>query len=157
MKKIALSGKYGKGKFALVDDEDFERVSQYSWSLSSNGYANRRQWVIPGKVKRTIYLHWEVLSRTPLPGIFTDHVNRKKLDNRRENIRFCLPVQNIINASKRKDNTSGVRGVDRNRGLWRASIMVKRKNLSLGRFENKNDAIQARKKGELKYFGELCV
>lgn len=53
-----------------------------------------------------------------------------------------------------KNNKSGVKGVywDKSRGKWSASITFKRKNIHLGRFDNKQDAIEARKRAEEKYF-----
>jgi hypothetical protein len=51
MKQIPLSN----GKFALVDDEDFEYLNQWKWSYSGHGYAHRLQ---SGK---TVYMHREIL------------------------------------------------------------------------------------------------
>ncbi|HJB28112.1 MAG TPA: AP2 domain-containing protein [Candidatus Blautia faecavium] len=53
------------------------------------------------------------------------------------------------------NNTSGVRGVSyrKNRGKWRAYIKIKRKNIHLGNFDTKEDAIAARKAAEEKWFG----
>ena len=37
MKKVKLT----RGKYALVDDEDFEYLNQFKWFIQSNGYAGR--------------------------------------------------------------------------------------------------------------------
>jgi len=62
---------------------------------------------------------------------------------------------NVI-ASKKifKNNTSGVRGVALNKrtGKWIAKIGFRGKSIHLGTFEDKSDAIQARKEAEEKYF-----
>ncbi len=54
-----------------------------------------------------------------------------------------------------RNNTSGVKGVSyrKDRGKWRAYIKIKRKNISLGNFNTKKDAIAARKAAEEKWFG----
>lgn len=53
-----------------------------------------------------------------------------------------------------KSNTSGIKGVYwiKSRMKWRASIGFKNKNIFLGEFQNKQDAINARKEAEEKYF-----
>lgn len=53
-------------------------------------------------------------------------------------------------------NTSGVTGVswEKGRGRWSANIRVKGKNIYLGRFIEKDSAVQARKDAEIKYDGE---
>ncbi len=38
MKQIPLGGKNGEGKFALVDDEDFDELNKYRWRIH-DGYA----------------------------------------------------------------------------------------------------------------------
>jgi hypothetical protein len=55
-------------------------------------------------------------------------------------------------------NTSGYKGVawrERDR-VWRANITVDSKQIHLGHFKNKEDAIKARKEAEEKYFGEFA-
>ena len=44
--------------------------------------------------------------------------------------------------------------MDKNRNKWIAQITVNYKNIHLGRYENIEDAIKARKEAEVKYFGE---
>ena len=53
-----------------------------------------------------------------------------------------------------KSNTSGTKGVYwiKNRMKWRASICFKNKTIFLGEFKDKQDAIDARKEAEEKYF-----
>jgi len=61
---------------------------------------------------------------------------------------------NIISSTKPfKNNTSGVRGVHSIKGgKWGARIGFRGEKIHLGTFENKSDAIQARKAAEEKYF-----
>ena len=85
-----------------------------------------------------------------------DHINHNTLDNRKQNLRIVTRVQNQMNMSKRKDNTSGFTGVHFNKrsDKWMATIQVNYKSINLGTFKNKEDAIEARKKAEEKYFGK---
>lgn len=73
-------------KVALIDEEDAERVSQFSWCAIRNQgsfYALRHKW-IDGK-KRHIYLHRFILGNVP-KGHVVRHLNRNRLDNRRANL-----------------------------------------------------------------------
>lgn len=64
------------------------------------------------------------------------------------------------NIKKPTHNTSGYRGVSllkakpgkRKKDAWRAYIVVRKKQIHLGTYENKQDAIEARKLAEEKYF-----
>ena len=76
--------KLTQGKTALVDKDDFKRLSQYKWHYNSRGYATRQEYLgkVNGKYKqKTICMHREV-NNTPV-GKDTDHINGNKLDNRR--------------------------------------------------------------------------
>lgn len=76
-----------------------------------------------------------------------------------ENCRFITHKENSRNRGRRRTNQSGCTGVQfrKNRsgngGKWRACIMVDGKNISLGHFDTIEEAISARKAGELMYWG----
>lgn len=55
-----------------------------------------------------------------------------------------------------KNNSTGVRGVtfDRKRNKWVAQITFQRKNYNLGRYDDKEDAVNARLEGEERFFGK---
>jgi hypothetical protein len=134
MKKIELS----KGEYALVDDEDYEYLIQGTWHLSTKGYAIGRY-----KNKR-VTMH-RLVNQTP-PELQTDHINRNKLDNRRINLRSVTASQNQHNTKIQSNNNSGYPGVSWKKycSKWRAQIMVNRKNIQIGYFDNLHDAIKAR-------------
>lgn len=90
-----------KGAVAIVDEEDYELVSQYKWHLNSMGYAVWRGKV-DGK-KKTIRMH-RLINNTP-DGKYTDHINRNRLDNRRSNLRTVTQKENMQNK-------------ERGRGYW---------------------------------------
>jgi hypothetical protein len=150
MKQIELT----QGKVALVDDEDYEWLSQWKWSYS-HGYALRNR---PGRGQKHahIYMHREILK--PPDNMESDHINGNRLDNQKENLRICNSTQNKGNACIRSDNTSGHKGVfwNKYRQKWQAQIEKKGKNNNLGLFINMEDAIKAYEKAAAEYFGEFA-
>lgn len=84
-----------------------------------------------------------------------DHINRNRSDNRISNLREATNKQNGQNKSKRSDNTSGHPGVYwlKQSSKWRACIMHNYKLTHLGYFADREEAIAARKAGELRYWG----
>lgn len=151
MKTLILRRYKGRSPISvLIDDEDYENVRQYPWSKNYLGY-------IAGKVNgKDVYLHRFIMGYPE--GKVVDHINGDKLDNRKQNLRICTIRQNIMNAKVSKNNTSGYTGVSlrSDRELYRANIMVNRKQIYLGSFEKIEDAILARKQAEEKYFGEFA-
>ena len=89
-----------------------------------------------------------VYGRWPQPEI--DHINRQRDDNRLENLREADDEIQSRNTAKNKDNRSGEKGIDFHRGKWRATIYAG-KQIRLGRFSTKEEAIYARKKAEERY------
>lgn len=63
--------------------------------------------------------------------------------------------KNAINKGRQSNNTSGHVGVswDKSRNKWESHIKLNNNKKHLGRFDNIDDAIEARLKAELKYFG----
>ena len=129
--------------YALVDDEDYERLKGFTWWLTSHGYVSRRYQIGSGHKTRkfvTVYLHREV---TGYPeNLYVDHKNRNKLDNRKSNLRPATNSQNQANRKSMSTNTSGFRGVylDKTRKKWVAEIIIEGKKHHLGRYETKEEA-----------------
>jgi len=132
MKKIKLT----QGKYALVDDVDYEYLNQWKWHAAKKS---------PVKV----YMH-RLINKTK-NGQYTDHINRDTLDNRKNNLRTVTNQQNAFNCNLSKNNKSGYNGVHWHKNRWVAKIKVNYKNIGLGRFTNKEDAINARREGERIY------
>jgi len=81
----------------IVNAEDFECVARYAWELR-NGYAMRKA---RDKGKRhSLSMHRMIAGAEP--GQLVDHINRNKLDNRRENLRIVTPSQNNANQAGRR-------------------------------------------------------
>lgn len=147
MKKIPL----GNDRFAIVDDEDYDFLTQWQWNALPSGntfYAQRKSR------KKTVYMHRLILGITD-PKIKCDHINRNGLDNTQANLREATHTQNCIN-SIRKPPASGIRGVfwSTHNERWVAHITVNKK-LRTRYFINKEDAIKCRKEMEVEFFGEF--
>ena len=146
-------GKTNDGQEFIFDKEDYEKISKYTWYKNKNGYVLSNSYV-DGK-RKTVHMHRLVMD---VDNEFViDHINRNPSDNRKQNLRACTQNKNCINKSTRKNNKSGVVGVyyERSSGKWYAQISIEGKHMTLGAFDNKNDAINARRSAEEKYFGDF--
>ena len=74
--------------------------------------------------------------------IEVDHKDNNKLNNRIENLRAATSSQNSFNKPKRATNTSGVKGVNWDKGSnqWIARCEVGKKRYFLGRFNDIKEA-----------------
>lgn len=155
MKKIQLT----KGEWTIVDDEDFELVSQYKWCASPNHkgkttYARTGIWNPETKKVKTISLH-RLLMGFPVV-LEVDHINGKGLDNRRSNLRVVNRTQQSQNRPLRSDNKSGYKGVYwlKPNNKWRALIKYNGKRISLGLFDDIKKAAKAYEIASSLYFGK---
>lgn len=149
MKTIQLT----KGAVALVDDEDYEKLNKFKWYLNSEGYAVRD--VFSKGIRKNTRMHRVVAN--PPDGMDTDHVNRNRLDNRKENLRVCTRSENLRNSSLRSDNATGYKGVAFHKfsSLYHATINVDKKQKSLGYFKTPKEAAKAYNDAALILFGEF--
>lgn len=136
----------------ICDESDWHAMLKYTWFKDAYGYPCTNA---SNGNSRTIKFHLMLLGTKE--GLVVDHINRNKLDNRRENLRFVTQHVNSINKGMNKNNTSGYTGVKFIKGTkqWSASIMFNYKYIYLGRYATKEEAIEARKRGEEKYFQPL--
>ena len=103
--------------------------------------------------EKIISMHRFIMN--PMEDMVVDHINGDKLDNRLENLRICKHRENDWNKGIISTNTSGVTGVVLTPwNTWCARIEVNKKRIYLGTFKTFEEAVQARKEAEIKYFGE---
>ncbi len=152
MKEIKLT----QGKVALVDDEDFDWVSQKPWQAQVNHcgifYAS--------SAYRSEKMHRVVMGLQKGDKRQVDHINHDGLDNRRCNLRIVTNSQNCMNG-KHKGGTSKYKGVTYHAksGKWYAQIFlsdIKHRHIRLGSHETEIDAAIAYNNGAIKYFGEFA-
>ena len=139
-----------KGIEFIVDAEDAERIKNFSWYISHQGYA------ISDTPKRATLLHRVIMGAEK--GYVVDHINHEILDNRKCNLRVVTQVENNMNKRLDRRNTSTVKGVSwfQANQRWSAYITVKRKKVHLGYFDTLEEAKNERLKAEEKYFGEYA-
>ena len=135
MKEIKLT----QGFVAIVDDEDYERLSKYKWCCHY-GYAIRG--VAAGVRRRTtVQMHVEIMGK--IDGLELDHINGSPLNNRKKNLRHVTRSQNMQNQKAvRKNSLSKYKGVQRrrDRGTWMAIIVFKGRHYMLGCYKSERDA-----------------
>jgi hypothetical protein len=157
MKKIELS----QGKFAMVDDEDFEFLSQWKWSAvkkdDNKFYAVRGVWVTEKKNNIIVYMH-RVLLGIPTLNIEGDHADGDTLNNQKYNLRISTSSQNKANRYSHRNASSKYLGVSwsNTRKKWAVQICKDRKTKFLGYFDNEVDAALAYNKKASEVHGEFA-
>ena len=111
--------KLTKGRFALVDPQDHEKLNKYPWYYGFRGYAMRSK-IMPNGKRKTVSMHREILSAADHEEV--DHINGDRLDNRRSNLRVLGRSANLHNRGAY--GPSGLKGVswDKRKKRWRAEI-----------------------------------
>jgi len=142
-KEIRLGGKYGEGRVAIVDDDDYERVSKYNWWCNNEGYAVAKRR-INGRFKQ-IKMHRFILCEPE--GKIVDHANRDRLDNRKVNLRITDKSGNAWNKKKVHQSPYKYKGIGiEKRGptpRYKARVAVYNERISLGAYSTEIEAAKA--------------
>lgn len=96
---------------ALIDKEDYELLSQYTWFLSNGGYA------IASKDNKSVYMHRLVMN-TP-NDLQAHHINHDRLDNRKKNLDNLTRSENL-KLRRELPNKHGYKGLqfDNKHNRW---------------------------------------
>ena len=155
MKRVPLT----QGIFALVDDEDYERViSAGPWRahhVSDNDmwYAMRNVRKSDSMKKDTQRLHRFILRE---PDCEIDHRDGNGLNNQRSNLREATKSQNQYNKGVQRNNTSGYKGVSWNKqhNAWIAYHHVNGRQVYLGYYDVEENAAKAYDAAAVELHGE---
>jgi hypothetical protein len=116
VREIPLS----QAQVGLVDDADFEWVSQFKWCVHRASHTN----YVKRKARSIGQVMLHRLIAGAASGELVDHINGNGLDNRRCNLRIVNYQQNAMNRARKQNARSQFKGVKFDRGHWRAVIKV---------------------------------
>lgn len=151
-----------QGKFALVDDEDHEWLSQWKWTFhqAGKGYAYRNVWLgeIDGKSKFKAFFMHRLIANTP-DGFVTDHIDRNGLNNQRANLRIATFSQNIANQSIRSHSQNLYKGIQRvAKNKWVARVGGREIRVSSSQyFATQEEAAREYDRMAREMFGEFAL
>ena len=150
-----------QGKFAIVDEQDFDFLNQFKWFASlgkGKWYARRAICIDDGLIKKQKIVGMHTFMMETPKGKEIDHINGNSLDNTRSNLRVCSHRDNSRNKKFHSRNSSGFKGVffHKSESRWESQIIVNYKKMTLGRFKEAKEAAFAYDKAARKYFGEFA-
>jgi hypothetical protein len=139
----------------LVDDEDFELVSPYTWRLVQGGGGQRYASAWVGV--KDVFMHRLITGAAR--GKVVDHIDGNPLNNQRANLRVCTQAENQGNRRKIKPASSIYKGVSwvQKRRKWQASLYVSGRQRLLGRFASEIEAARAYDAAAKQHFGEFAL
>ena len=131
-------------KGVIILDDDCPQ-SKHKWNIGTRGYA-KRLVAVDGK-RVDVFLHRVVANAKPKEIV--DHINRNKLDNRRENLRVVSSLVNCLNRNPNATKLSKYKGVTKKDNGWQVYVNGK----YIGYYKSELEAAIAYDKKALEVFG----
>jgi len=162
MKKIPIST-YGETvNFAIVDNDDYEKVLSYSkkWHLDKFKTTCYVRCAIKknGKWQSGKRMHTVIMN--PLKGFVIDHLNNNGLDNRKKNLRVCRICENS-RARHKVLSASGYKGVymqkDGRPRKYQSYITVNKKRTIVRAFYTAKEAAAAYNSAAIVFHKQFAV
>jgi hypothetical protein len=152
------------GKFALIDDEDAEKVlgTEHAWKAKRDRRKHRPDvfYALRRRSQSSTHISMHRLVLDAPVHLQVDHINGDGLDNRKANLRLATEHQNSAHKIGKLPGTSSqYRGVTWHKQAkrWQAAIQVRRKKIYLGLFVNETEAAGAYDHAAKAHFGEFAV
>lgn len=143
-----------KGKYAIVDAEDYPELAQYRW------HAHVRKdggmcYAVRNSGRKTIMMHRQIMK--PPEGMVVDHINHNGANNRRCNLRVCTQAENTRNKRRFAAGKSRYRGVTPMGDKWRAVVSHNGRTHYVGVYDTEIEAALARDRKAVELAGEFAV
>ena len=145
-----------RGKVAIIDAEDAERILAFTWHATAMGYAARKRQRRDGPGPHLVYMHRFILGVDD--GVHVDHADGNTLNNRRSNLREATPQQNQRNRGAQRNSKSGYKGVSWHKQTrkWAVRIKAGGSYRHVGLFEDVIEAARAYDAVAREAFGEYA-
>lgn len=147
------------GRYALIDINDVDLVSEYKWNSFQTGKKSK-SWRVCTTVRKNGTRKCLYMSRLIMgnpKGMMVDHINGDGLDNRKSNLRICTHAEN--NRNRKPDFGRKYKGVSKDSHspkLWRAQISINNRRTFIGLFKTEVEAAIAYNTEAKKHHGKYA-
>lgn len=150
-------GADSKGREFIFDSCFYDKIKEYCWYVSANGYVASHYYRSDGK-RTALYMHRLLFDMDEYDAAHPiDHINHNGTDNRMSNLRICTTQENGMNRKASKNNKIGVKGVHKTScGKFRAQIKYNQKMITIGEYPTIKEASDAYDKMAKLLFGEFA-